>query len=80
MTIEGGLTTLMKKLKSDNKTQMTYTYLRSSGVAPGETGKDIICDATTSPQFEADCLGKSLHKNGFDKVAGRWKDLKHKED
>jgi hypothetical protein len=72
------MTTLREKLRNDNETQIKYTYLRSSGTEKGYSGKDVWCDNTSSPQYEAECKNKTLSPGTFDKVAGKWKDLQHK--
>lgn len=80
MTIRGGMTKLMGLLKTDNETQIKYTYLKSSGVEKGHAGKDVFCDTMPSPQWATECNGGSFKPGTFQKAAGKWKDIQHKEE
>ena len=76
------MTKLQDKLKNDNQTQITYSYLRSSGTEKGHAGKDVYCDTVSAPQYGPLChngtLQKSKKKDWFKALAGPWKDLLHK--
>lgn len=65
MSVTGGMTKLHDLLKTDAGTQITYTYLRSSGVEKGQAGKDVICDTTTSPSYSAECTGGTFQASPF---------------
>jgi hypothetical protein len=65
-------------MEKDNATQIKYSYLRSSGTETGHAGRDIFCDTTSSPSYEAVCNGGTFKPSLFDKAAGQWKDLQHK--
>ena len=81
ITVQGGMTELYEKLRDDPEYQKLYSYLMDGGLHEGKTGKSVFCDTTTSPQFKSECeghKGKKTSKSIFDKIAGPWKDLKHK--
>ena len=65
-------------MEKDNTTQIKYTYLRSSGTGKGYAGRDVFCDTTSSPSYNAACNGGIIKPSLFDKAAGKWKDLEHK--
>jgi hypothetical protein len=65
MTVKGGMTYFMNKLKSDNATQIKYTHYRSGGIEAGSAGKEAFCDTSTSPQYESQCYGGSFKKSSF---------------
>lgn len=48
------------------------------GLEKGKAGKSAFCDTTTAPQYKQQCEGHSSKTTLFDRVAGPWKDLKHK--
>jgi sphingomyelin phosphodiesterase len=79
MTIRGGMSQLKSRLQTDNETQIKYTYLKSSGTEKGHAGKDVYCDTMPSPQWSAECNGGTFKPSSFEKVAGKWRDLQHKQ-
>lgn len=68
-------------MQTDKDTQITYTYLRSSGTQKGESGPKVWCDTVSSPQFGSECHSSPTKKKQdlFTRVAGPWKDLVHQE-
>lgn len=65
MTVRGGMTQFRDKLTNDNETQIKYTYLSNSGMGQGHSGKTVICDTTTSPQFSTECNGGTFKPSQF---------------
>ena len=55
----------MDLLKTDNDTQIKYTYLKSSGVEKGHAGKDVFCDTMPSPQWGTECNGGTFKPGPF---------------
>ena len=60
MTIRGGMTQLQHKLKTDNATQIMYSFLRSSGTSAGHAGQDVYCDTVSAPQYGPLCKNGTL--------------------
>ena len=47
------MSTFKEKLEKNQDFQKQYWYLRNSGVTKGKAGRDVYCDTTTSPEYDA---------------------------
>ena len=73
MTIKGGMTELRNKLRDNKDILKLYNHNKSGGLSEGRSDLSIFCDTTTSPEFSAQCMGKTFAKGSFEKAAGPWR-------
>jgi hypothetical protein len=79
MSVAGGMTDFNAKMRDDPEIQKKYWYFRRSGLEVPKAGREVYCDTMTSDTYYAKCMNSTYKPSLFEKVAGQWKDLKHKE-
>lgn len=71
------LETFRAKLRSDNETQIKYTYHKRSELSPGSPSKTINCETYATTEMVKKCESGKYQKETFDKFAGPWRTLNH---
>lgn len=79
MSVNVGMTAFNAKMRDDPETQKKYWYYRRSALEEPKAGREVYCDTMTSDTYYAKCMNSTYKPSLFEKVAGNWKDLQHKE-